>query len=365
MPLRVLIVTHSLSGGGAERFASTLASHLDRARFLPAIAAATPRRLYPVPGDVECTTLGYRGLASLPRTARRLRRLIEHWRPDVVLSNVLSTNGLAGWALAGLAKPPAWVARIGNAPGLGEPVAQRVVARWLYRRAVALVCNSAGARDAFARCYPELGGRAEHLPNPTDFARLDEQAQGAESPGALPSVLWMGRLVKQKRPDVAIDTLSRVAPQVDCRLVMCGDGPLAARTARRARQRGVGAALELRGFVENPFRLMKQSELVLLTSDFEGLPNVLVEAQGLGVPVVATRAPHGVDEVVADGETGLLAGLGDDAALARAVVSLLRDAPRRRAMSAAARQRTRATFALDVVLPRWQALLERAVAGGR
>ncbi len=371
MPLRLLLVTHSLSGGGAERFVSTLATHLDRARFLPAVAAATARRGYPVPDDVVVSALGYRGLLSLPRTARRLRRLIATTRPQVVLSNVLSTNALTGFALRGLDRPPAWVARIGNAPGIGEPALQRRVARRLYRRAAAVVCNSEGARSAFARCYPELGARLEQLPNPTDFARLDAESGPADEKrrgeppillGAQPRILWMGRLVEQKRPDLAIDTFSRVAPQVNSRLVLCGEGPLRASVERRIRERGVVARVDLRGFVEQPFALMRESDLFFMTSDYEGLPNALIEAQGLGLPAVATRAPHGVDEVLADGETGLLTGLGDDAALARALVTLLRDAPRRSAMAAAARQRAHRLFALEAVLPRWQVLLERAAA---
>jgi glycosyltransferase involved in cell wall biosynthesis len=363
-PLRLLLVTHSLSGGGAERFASILATHFDRARFSPAVAAATARRSYPLPEDVAVTALGYRGLLTLPRTARRLRRLIESWGPDVVLSNVLSTNGLAGWALRGVSRPPAWVARIGNAPGLTEPALQRRVARRAYRRrAAALVCNSEGARAAFARCYPELAGLAEQLPNPTDFALLDRlAAEPAEIAGGVPALLWVGRLVRQKRPDLLIDAFSRVLPQAASRLVVCGDGPLRGAVERRARERGVSRAVELRGFVDNPFALMRRSDLFVMTSDFEGLPNALIEAQGLGLPAVATRCPHGVDEVIADGETGRLVEMDDAAGLAREIVALLAGAERRRAMAVAARQRARRLFALDSVLPRWQALLERAAA---
>ncbi len=366
--LELLLVTHSLSGGGAERFASILANHLDRARFTPAVAAATARRGYPVPEDVPVSTLGYRGLLTLPRTVKRLRRVIEASQPDVVLSNVLSTNGLTGWALAGIARPPAWVARIGNAPVVGEPTLQRRTVRRSYRRAAALVCNSEGARAAFARCYPELAGLAEQLPNPTDFAHLDRlAAEPAEIDGGVPTLLWVGRLVRQKRPDLLIDAFSRVRPQVVSRLVICGDGPLRAALERRVRERGVERDVELRGFVDNPFALMRRSDLFVMTSDFEGLPNALIEAQGLGLAAVATRCPHGVDEVIGDGETGKLVAIGDAAALAREIVALLGDAERRRAMAVAARQRARRLFALDAVLPRWQALIERAASmrGGR
>lgn len=365
-PLKLLLVTHSLSGGGAERFASILARHLDRGRFSPAIATATPRRSYPVPGDVVVSELAYRGLATLPRTVRRLRRLIETTRPDLVLSNVLSTNGLTGWALRGVAKPPAWVARIGNAPRIGEPGFQRRIIRRRYRRAAAVVCNSEGARAEFVRCYPEHAGRTEHLPNPTDFEQLDRLAAEPAAPDTEPPViLWVGRLVPQKRPDLLIDAFSRVRPQVPSRLVVCGDGRLQRRVEKRVRERGVARDVELRGFVDNPFALMSRSDLFVMTSDFEGLPNALIEAQGLGLAAVATRCPYGVDEVIADGETGRLVETGDDAALAREMVALLRDHDRRRAMAERAHARARSLFALDAVLPRWQALLERAASTRR
>jgi glycosyltransferase involved in cell wall biosynthesis len=364
--IKLLLVTHSLSGGGAERFSSILATHLDRARFAPSIAAATARRSYALPADVDVTTLGYRGLLTLPRTVRRLRRLIAATRPDVVLSNVLSTNGLAGWALRGASGSPAWVARIGNAPGIGESTLQRRAVRRAYPRAAALVCNSEGAREAFARCYPELAGLAEHLPNPTDCALLDRLAgEPAAVDGGAPTLLWVGRLVRQKRPDLLVDAFSRVYPQIPCRLVVCGDGPLRRAVERRARERGVGQEVELRGFVDNPFALMARSDLFVMTSDFEGLPNALIEAQALGLAAVATRAPHGVDEVVADGSTGRLVPIGDDAALAREVVALLRDPDGRRTMGGAARERARRLYGLDAVLPRWAALVERVAPKGR
>lgn len=365
-PIKLLLVTHSLSGGGAERFSSILATHLDRARFAPSIAAATARRSYALPEDVAVSTLGYRGLLTLPRTVRRLRELILATRPDVVLSNVLSTNGLAGWALRGVRSPVAWVARIGNAPGISESTLQRRAVRRAYPRAAALVCNSEGARAAFARCYPELAGLAEHLPNPTDCAHLDRLAgEPAAIGGVAPTLLWVGRLVRQKRPDLLIDAFSRVHPQIPCRLVVCGDGPLRRAAERRARERGVEREVEFRGFVDNPFALMRRSDLFVMTSDFEGLPNALIEAQVLGLAAVATRAPHGVDEVVADRSTGRLVPIGDDAALAGEIVALLRDPEGRRAMGEAARQRARRLFGLDTVLPRWSALLERVAAAGR
>jgi glycosyltransferase involved in cell wall biosynthesis len=373
-PLRLLIVTHSLGGGGAERFAVNLAAGLDRRRFAPALCAASERRDYPPPADVPVATLGYRRLTDLPRTIRRLRRLLADSRPDLVLSNVLSTNGLTGAALRGLAAPPAWVARIGNAPGIGEPAWQRWWARRVYRRARRLVCNSRGMAAAFPRVYPGTAGRVTSLPNPTDFGELERWAAEEPAPPAplgdakgAQVLLAVGRLTRQKRPDLMVEALARLRRQpglAGTRLWLCGEGPLAAEVAAAAQDAGLGDAVELLGFVANPFALMRQADLYLLSSDFEGLPNALIEAQGLGLPAVATRCPHGPDEIVDDGVTGRLVPTGDAEAIAAAAAELLLAGPEAlRRMGEAARERARRLYDAAHVLPAWERLLLDAVEG--
>jgi len=369
-PLRLLALTHSLGGGGAERFLATLVNHLDRHSFAPEVCAATRLAPYPLASDVPLTSLDYRGTLTLPRTVRRLRLEIRERRPDLVLSNVLSTNALAGAALRGLEPRPPWVARIGNAPGLGEPRLQRWWARRCYGMAAALVTNSSGSREAFARCYPETVGRLRHLPSPADFARLDglAAAPAARRRGADPQLVWMGRLTRQKRPDLLIAAFAELAQRRRVRLWICGEGPLRGQVESEIASAGLGETVELLGFVENPFALMRQADLFVLTSDYEGLPNALIEAQGLGLAAVSTRCPHGPDEIIAEGETGLLVPPGDAAALAAALDRLLAAPEERRRMAERARELARARYSVETVLPAWERLLlesaKREVGGG-
>jgi glycosyltransferase involved in cell wall biosynthesis len=361
-PIRLLIVTHSLGGGGAERFAVNLAAALDRRRFAPALCAAIDRVDYPAPPDVQVSTLGYRGLRDLPRTIRRLRERIAAETPDLILSNVLSTNLLTAAALADLREPPPWVARIGNAPKIGEPFLQRLRARRAYRRTRLIVCNSQGMTAAFARVYPGTRGRVVSLANPTDFAELERQA-GEPLAAEGPVLLAVGRLTRQKRPDLMVEALAilrRHPGLAGTRLWLCGEGPLAGPLERQARRLGVSDAITLLGFVANPFALMRQADLFLLTSDFEGLPNALIESQGLGVPAVATRCPHGPDEIVEDGVTGRLVPTGDAEAIAAAAADLLGNPQRRRQMGQAAAARARRLYDAAILVPQWERLLAAA-----
>ena len=362
--IRLLVVTHSLTTGGAERFASNLAAALDRRRFAPSLCLVTGRATYPLPDDVPASTLGYRGLHHLPRTLLRLRRLIAAERPDVVLSNVLATNCLTGGALSGLPDPPPWIARIGLAPELGEPFHQRLWARRCYPLARAVVSNSERMLASFVRSYPQTRGRCRSLPNPTDFECLDRRAAEPPSREARgeATLLAVGRLTRQKRPDVLLQALARVRRSVAARLWLCGDGPLRGRVRRWIGELGLEGAVEILGFCDNPFALMRQADLFVLSSDYEGLPNALIEAQGLGLPAVATRCPYGPDEIVEDGVTGRLADPGDAAGLARAIVDLLGDAEARRRMAAAAARRARERYDTARVVPRWEDLLAE-VAG--
>ena len=362
--IRVLLVTHSLTGGGAERFTSILASHLDRRRFEPAVCSVSSGASYSLPPDVVVHPLGHQGLHHLPRTLWRLRGVLRRERPDVVLSNVLSTNCLTGAVLRQVPAPPPWIARVGLAPEHGEPSFQRAWARRCYPRARVIVSNSQRMLPSFQEVYPGLADRCRTLPNPTDFERLERLAK--ETPEALMAppgdgghtLLAVGRLVPQKRIDLMLRALARVRRDFGVRLWLCGDGPLRPRVEGWITELGLDGAVDLLGFQDNPFALARQADLFVLTSDYEGLPNALIEAQGLGLAAVATRCPYGPDEIVDDGETGVLVPTGDSEALARAIIQTLGDSERRRSMAALAAKRARAKFAVDRVLPRWEALIE-------
>ncbi len=360
-PIRLLVVTHSLSVGGAERFASNLVTALDRDRFAPSLCLVTERSTYPLPADVPVSTLGYRGFWDLPRTLLALRRLIASERPDVVLSNVVSTNCLTGGALRGLRERPPWVARIGMAPGIGEPRHQQIWSRAVYPLAKVCVVNARQMQEPFERFYPGTAGRCVSIPNPTDFAAIDRLA--AEPParqkGAVPALLFIGRLKPQKRPDVLLEALALVRQSLEVRLWLCGDGPLRGDVERRIGELGLGDAVDVLGFVDNPFALMRQADVLVMTSDFEGLPNSLIEAQGLGLPAVATRCPFGPGEIVKDGVTGCLVELGDVQGVARAILEILGDPERRKGMAGSAAERARRRYDLPRVMPRWERLLAR------
>ncbi len=369
--IRLLVVTHSLSVGGAERFASNLVTALDRDRFAPSLCLVTDRSSYPLPEDVPVSTLGYRGLWDLPRALLALRKLIAAERPDVVLSNVVSTNCLTGGALRGVRDRPAWVARIGMAPGIGEPRHQQIWSRAVYPLARFCVVNAERMQEPFERFYPETAGRCVSIPNPTDFLAIDRLARDGVVSAPLrgdddvPTLLFIGRLKPQKRTDVLLDALARVRRELDVRLWLCGDGPLRGDVERRISELGLTGAVELLGFQDNPFALMPRADLFVLTSDFEGLPNALIEAQGLGLPAVATRCPFGPDEIIEDGVTGRLVEMNDASATARAILEILRRPERHASMAEAARRRARGIYDLSQVMPRWEQLLAEAASGDR
>ncbi len=372
-PARVLLVTHSLTTGGAERFAATLATHLDRTGFQPELFVASDGLGYSVPEDVLVRTHGYRTLGDLWRVRGELRRrLAAAPRVDVVLSNVLSTNCLTGVSRGRRGVP--WVARVGLAPERGDRGVQGLLARFVYPWATQVVSNSNEMAAAVARRYPRLGRPIMAVPNPTDFERLERRSQQPRPEAARRRpeecvVLGVGRLTPQKRFDQVLHAVAELRRSgVSVRLWLAGRGPDESRLRDLAGELGVADAVDWLGFCDNPFPLMRDADLLLQASDFEGLPNALIEAQGLGLPAVATRCPYGPGEIVVDGTTGYLVPVGDRAALVastrRALASRGESGGWLERAGAAARRTTRQRFGLSAVLPQWQETLRAALATG-
>ena len=150
----------------------------------------------------------------------------------------------------------------------------------------------------------------------------------------------------EKDPDTFLEVSRRlVAARDDVVVVQAGGGPLEGDARRRIAELGLARRVHVLGTRRDAAALLRASQLALMTSIYEGLPNALLEAQHLGVPVVATTA-GGTPEAVADGETGVLAPPRDVDALTRACLELLDDAERRQRMGAAGRRRIEQRFPL-------------------
>ncbi len=297
-----------------------------------------------LPAEINRLPLGTdHSLLAIPALARYLRRQ----RPPALLV-VKERAGRAAVLARGLAGTDTrLVLRLGT--NLSAALAGRSALarqwrawplRWLYPRMDRIVAVSQGvAADtaALARLplesirvirnpviTPELGQLAtEPCPHPW-FQK--------EGP---PVILGAGRLQRQKDFPTLIRAFARVSQDRPCRLVIIGEGSDRQALTDLVRQLGIQHQVDLPGFQANPLPFLAAADLFVLSSAWEGSPNVLTEAMALGTPVVATDCPSGPAEVLDSGRLGPLVPVGDIAALAEAMLATLDRPPPREVLKAA------------------------------
>ena len=341
------------------------ATHPLRARLLP--FAADPGAARALLRPVLLPRRGSATLPYLPSLVRALRRT----RPDALVSATPYLNLEAVWARALARVPMRLLVTDHVAPSEKLVGSQNWRQRYLppllgrsYLEADAIgaVCDALG--DDLARVCGIPRERIATLYNPVVSPELLAAARAPlEHPwfveGAPAVVLGAGRLGDQKDFGTLVRAFARVRARRAARLVILGAAKDAAKTAERqaelralAEQLGVAADVDLPGFVANPFSYMARASLFALSSRFEGLGNVLIEAMACGCPVVSTDCPVGPAEILEHGRYGRLAPVGDDAALADAIERSL-DAPADRAAL-----RARASdFTVDRAVDRYLDLL--------
>jgi glycosyltransferase involved in cell wall biosynthesis len=198
----------------------------------------------------------------------------------------------------------------------------------LYRDADAIIVVSHGAADSVRSMFGDLGTPLHVIHNPIVVPALF--AQGRErvdhpwfAAGEPPVLLAVGRLVPQKDFGTLIRAFGLVRRQRRARLLILGEGSERAVLEQLVAESECGADVQLPGFVMNPYAYMAAARGVVLSSRYEGLPSVLIEALALGTQVVSTDCPSGPREILRGGRWGRLTPVGDVPQLAEAMIGLL------------------------------------------
>ena len=196
--------------------------------------------------------------------------------------------------------------------------------RRIYAAADGIVANSTGVRDDIADITGVPAAKIFLVRNPVITPDFHRAATGEPPhpwlmPGEPPVLLGAGGLRRQKDFATLIDAFARVRSDREVRLIILGTGHLEGALAAQAQSMGVVDDMALPGFVENPYPWMKHASLFVLSSLWEGSPNVLTEALALGTPVVSTDCPSGPQEILQGGRYGCLTPPGDAEAMAEAI----------------------------------------------
>lgn len=332
---RLALFLPSLAGGGAERIMLNLAAGFTGRNYRVdlVLVKAIGEYMDRVPAGVRLVNLE----ASRPLTAvPALVRYLSGERPHALLATITNANLAALWALQ-LSGIPTCRCVVREASTLSVELAHSsalnrllvpLLMRCTFAGAAAIVAPSRGVADDLAQITGIRRDSIKVIYNPVVSATLLARSRQLADHHWLTEegvsiIIGIGRLTRQKDFPTLLRAFATVRHQRRARLIILGEGEDRPALAALARELGIADDFDLPGFIANPYAFLSRAALFVLSSRWEGLPGVLIEALACGVKVVATDCPSGAREILDDGTYGELVPVGDDGAMAAAMLRAL------------------------------------------
>lgn len=315
---KIVFVIPDMPGGGTERVVALLANEYCRRGIGVAILLfAGHETAYPLCDGIEVVSVGDpsggRILERLNRI-RRMRRFYRENRGCQIWS--FSVMGAVFSAVAALGQRHLFLVSERNDPNMYE---HPVIRNLSYRRADRVVCQTP---DAMASFPAAIRRKAAVIPNPLELEGVTPYEGEREK-----RIVAVGRLSAQKNHRLLLQAFAVFArKQRDYVLEIYGKGELEEVLQNMAQRLGVADRVFFRGFCDKVQEKIRTAAMYVLSSDYEGISNSMLEAMALGLPVIATDCPIGGSRMyIKDGVNGLLVPVGHVTALAAAMVSLAED----------------------------------------
>lgn len=313
---KMLFIVPSMRGGGAERVISTLLQHLDHEKFELHLALITKegKFLADIPSHVNLIDLDSKRVRN---SIFKIIKTINLVKPDIVFSTLGHLNLLISMLRPVLSKKIVFIGRESNTVSVINQLSKSpklfdFLYRTFYSRFDHIVAQAEFMKKDLVDNYRINSNKITVINNPIDFKKIyalaDEVSDQLFDDQKI-NLLAVGRLSHQKGFDTLIDIISQLDDRYQ--LTILGEGPDESTLRSQINELGIGVKVRLLGFNNNPYAYMKQADIFVLSSRFEGFPNVVLEANACGTPVIAFDCPGGTAEIIINGQNGFLAKCQD------------------------------------------------------
>lgn len=348
--MKITVVAHGLSNGGAERVASLVANHLARqGHEVLFIAAFSPDRVYSLDESAKYVYISPKYTHKVTKGLYRswqIDKEISRYQPDLVLSFII--NELI---ISSIRKKFPIIYSLRNDPGkkLRSKI-EKILCFYIYGKASKVIFQTPGARDFFPR---KIRDKGVVIANPLTRNLPQWNANGCEK-----AVITACRLTEQKNLPLLISAFAAFhETHQDYSLKIYGDGKLLDSLKNYAECCGVADSVCFPGYAKNIHEIMANSAIFALTSNYEGLSNSMLEALAIGVPTVCTDCPSGGAALyIKDSVNGMLVPVGDSEELGKRFCQMADDKALCLKMSENSKN-IREALDVDKVLKQWEAVL--------
>ncbi|TCS34317.1 glycosyltransferase involved in cell wall biosynthesis [Paucimonas lemoignei] len=365
--MKIIILTSSLALGGTERVVASLcnewAARGDDVTLILTYSGGA-KLFYPLSERTELINLadvvGVKNLGVLTYAQRlyALRRLLVERDADVIVSFLPNVN-VSTIISSAFLKTPLIICERSYPLVIPRFHILNVLRKRTYRYADMLTVQTDSIADKFRKHYPGLKA-VRTIPNalPEEIATYKKSSMSERK-----ILLSLGRLAPEKQLDKLLNTFSLIAPMFpDWDLHIYGDGPMKSSLDQQIRDAGLQSRAFLKGPTSKPWEVMAGADAFVMVSQYEGFPNALLEAMGIGLPCAVFDCPTGPREITRDGKDALLVPLNDYEGLRGALTTLMGNEQLRSDLGAQARDSVYGRFSHAQVMAQWDQLFKQVGA---
>lgn len=340
--IKVLFFISSLDGGGAERVMVDILNYIDKSRIEPVLVILYPYDNSPykeyLTEDVKVVVVKRKSDSFFSKIKQfaDFIKIVYKEKPRVILS-MLTHNNIMAISAAIFSRLKVIVCEQNTVSEvikiregkkiLWFPVSSMV--KVLYRFTDRVIAVSKGVRSDLIKEFNIPAHKIQVIYNPIDLNRITGlSSMPLEHPffeDHVPIVIAIGRLVRQKGFDTLIKAFSLVIPKMNAQLIILGEGPEKESLEEMVKDLGLIDKVSFAGFQNNPYKFLSRADVFVLSSNYEGLPMVILEAMACGAPIISTDCRSGPCEILENGKYGLLVPVGDANALSKGMLRLLKD----------------------------------------